>query len=319
MRFISAAEIGQVLDRAGLVETLRDAFRTDIITPVRHHHTLARPDADATLLLMPAWENGAKTEGFGHLGVKIVSVFPANPAKGEATVQSVYLLFSAETGVPLAVLDGHELTLWRTAAASALAASYLARADSSHLLMIGAGALAGHLIAAHAATRPIDRVTIWSRRPEQALALADRLSRPDFAVQATDNISQALGEADIVSAATLADDPIVRGDRLRPGTHIDLVGGFTPTMREADDACIRRARVYVDTIAAAAKEAGDITQPIASGVLSVETIAGDLFSLCRGEADGRRFDSEITLFKSVGSAIEDLAAAVQVWQRLSAA
>ncbi|MBN8998703.1 MAG: ornithine cyclodeaminase family protein, partial [Rhizobiales bacterium] len=250
-----------------------------------------------------------------HVGVKIVTVFPGNAARGAATVQGAYLLLSGETGAPLALIDGPRLTLWRTAAASALAADYLARPDARHLVMAGAGALAAHLVAAHAAQRPIERVSIWARRRDRAEALAARLDRPGLAVAAVHDLDAAVAEADIVSAATLAAAPLIHGDRLRSGTHVDLVGGFTPAMREADDAAVRRARVYVDTLAGALAEAGDIVQPIAAGVLDRDAIAGDLFALARGEAVGRRSADEITLFKSVGTALEDLAAAIAVWRQ----
>ncbi|MCX5513696.1 ornithine cyclodeaminase family protein [Kaistia algarum] len=315
MRVIPAERIDATFDRVELVETLRAAFCAPAETPTRHHHTIPRKDGDATLLLMPAFD-GETEAGFGHVGVKIVSVFPGNAARGAATVQGVYLLFSGETGAPLALIDGPRLTLWRTAAASALAADYLARPDASHLVMIGAGAVAAHLVEAHAASRPIERVSIWSRRPEQAEALAARLTQPRLVVKPVDDLEAAVAEADIVSAATLSKVPLVRGALLRPGTHVDLVGGFTPSMREADDDAMRRARVYVDTFDGALAEAGDIVGPIASGVLTREAIMGDLFSLARGESEGRRNAEEITLFKSVGTALEDLAAAAHLWRRI---
>ncbi len=317
MRIVDAAAIDRVLDRNGLVEALRAAFRDEVTVPVRHHHAIPRPDADAAmLLLMPAWQSRAGEGGFGHLGVKLVSVFPGNAGKGVATVQGSYLRMSGETGAPVALLDGPRLTLWRTAAASALAADHLARPDARRLLMIGAGALAAHLIAAHAAIRPIEEVAVWNRTPERAAELAARLDRPGLSVRAVDDLAAALGAADIVSSATLSAVPLVAGAHLPPGVHVDLVGGFTPAMREADDAAVRRARVYVDTRAGAAAEAGDIVQPLASGALAA--IEGDLFELCRGTAKGRTSAEEITLFKSVGTAIEDLAAAVHVIGRLDA-
>ena len=312
MRTIGPEAIDAALERRALVETLRAAFRSDATVPTRHHHTIASPGGDATLLVMPAWSGGGPT---AHVGVKIVTVFPGNAARGAATVQGAYLLLSGETGAPLALIDGPRLTLWRTAAASALAADYLARPDARHLVMAGAGALAAHLVAAHAAQRPIERVSIWARRRDRAEALAARLDRPGLAVAAVHDLDAAVAEADIVSAATLAAAPLIHGDRLRPGTHVDLVGGFTPAMREADDAAVRRARVYVDTLAGALAEAGDIVQPIAAGVLDRDAIAGDLFALARGEAVGRRSADEITLFKSVGTALEDLAAAIAVWRQ----
>jgi ornithine cyclodeaminase len=314
MRFVAAAEIDAVLDYPALVEALRAAFRAGLVAPVRHHHTVPRSDGDATLLLMPAWTAGAG----GHFGVKVVSVFPGNAARGKPSVMGTYLLMDGDSGAPLAALDGQALTLWRTGAASALAASWLARPDASRMAMIGAGALATRLIAAHAAVRPIREAVIWNRTAEPARRLAAALDRPGLRVTASEDIEAAVRHADIVSVATLSPAPLVRGAWLKPGAHVDLVGGFTPRMREADDEAVRRARVYVDTRGGAMKEAGDIVQPLASGVLSEADIAGDLFDLARGIAEGRRSAEEITLFKSVGSAIEDLAAAALVWRRVNA-
>jgi ornithine cyclodeaminase len=310
MRFVSAAEIDAVLNYPDLVDALRDAFRAGVTVPVRHHHTIERPEGEATVILMPAWHDGT-----GFLGVKVVSVFPANRTKGKPSVMGTYLLLAGDTGEPLATFDGVALTLWRTAAASALAASHLARQDARVLAMIGAGALAPRLIAAHAAVRPIAEVIIWNRTVGKAEALARAVARPGLIARATDDIARAVAEADIVSAATMSAEPLIRGDWLKPGTHVDLVGAYRPVMREADDAAVRRARVFVDTRAGAHAEAGDIVQPVAAGILAEKDIL-DLFDLVRGRAEGRRSPEEITLFKSVGTAIEDLAAAVLVYRRL---
>jgi ornithine cyclodeaminase len=259
---------------------------------------------------MPAWHDGA-----GFLGVKIVSVFPENRTKGKPSVMGTYLLLAGDTGEPLATFDGVALTLWRTAAASALAASYLARPDARVLAMIGAGALAPRLIAAHASVRPIEEVTIWNRTFEKAWLLARALNRPGLAVRAVDDLGQAVAGADIVSAATMSSEPLIRGDWLKPGVHVDLVGAYLPTMREADDDAVRRSRVYVDTRAGALTEAGDIVQPLAAGILAGDRIA-DLYDLVRGRTPGRGAAEEVTLFKSVGTALEDLAAAALVHRRL---
>ncbi len=315
MRFVGAAEINSALDYPTLAEALAGAFRTGIVAPVRHHHTIERGGESATLLLMPAWDPA----GGGYIGVKVASVFPLNAARGKPSVMGTYLLLAGDSGAPLAGFDGMTLTLWRTAAASALAAGFLARPDASRMAMIGAGALAPRLIAAHAATRPITQVTIWNRTPETAERLAAALDRPGLTVTATRDRERAVAAADIVSVATMSPTPLVEGAWLKPGAHVDLTGAYTPAMREADDAAIRRARVHVDTRGGALKEAGDIVQPLAAGVIGEADIAGDLFDLCRGTVPGRRSDDEITLFKSVGSAIEDLAAAVLVWQRLAVA
>jgi alanine dehydrogenase len=224
---------------------------------------------------------------------------------------------SGETGEPLAVMDGTTLTAWRTACASALAASYLAREDAAHLVMIGAGALSPHLVRAHASVRPIKRVTLWNRTRKHAVQTAFGLSVGGLEVEVTDDLEAAVREADIVSCATLSATPLVRGKWLKKGAHLDLVGAYTPKMRESDDDCVKRARVYVDTRAGAPKEGGDIAQPLKSGVLKKDGIRGDLFELCQGKAKGRTSATQITLFKSVGTAIEDLAAAMLVWRSLA--
>jgi alanine dehydrogenase len=311
VRMIGADDIERLLTYPALVDALAQAFREDIVVPARHHHTVARPDADATLLLMPAWTAAGKN----FIGCKLVTVFPGNAKLGRPSLYGTYLLASGETGEPLAVMDGRVLTAWRTAAASALAARNLAREDAAHLVMIGAGALAPHLVRAHASVRPIETVTLWNRTPARAERLAAELEGR-FAVDIADDLEAAVRQADIVSCATLSTAPLVRGAWLKPGAHVDLVGGFTPGMREADDDAVRRARIYVDTRAGAVKEAGDIADPIRRGVIKETDIQADLFDLCRGNDSGRKTATEITLFKSVGTAIEDLAAAMLVWRRL---
>jgi ornithine cyclodeaminase len=259
---------------------------------------------------MPAWQPGR------HLGVKIATVFPGNADQGLPSVMGAYLLLDGKTGAPLALIDGPMLTLKRTAAASALAAGYLARPDCERLLMVGTGALAPHLVMAHAAVRPVCNVLIWGRDPEKAAKLAKRLDRRDFKVEATADLAAAVKGADIVSCATLSTRPLIKGAWLRPGQHLDLVGAFRPDMRESDDGAVRRARVFVDTREGALSEAGDIVQAVASGALDPEDVAGDLFELTRGERAGRRFYDQITLFKSVGTALEDLAAAQLAVERV---
>lgn len=310
MRVISAAEVEAALDYPSLVERLRQAFRRDFEVPVRHHHDVEMTGArSATLLLMPAWQVDR------HIGVKMVTIFPDNGAHGLPAVMGIYILLDGKTGSPLALVDGPTLTVKRTAAASALASGYLSRPDCERLLMVGTGAMAPQLIVAHAAVRPICNVLIWGRDLDKAEKLAKRLTRRDFRVQATDDLGAAARGAHIISCATLSDQPLIRGDWLQPGQHVDLVGAFRPDMRESDDAAIERARVFVDTRGGAMSEAGDVLQAIAAGVLSEEDIAGDLFELTRGERSGRRYYDQITLFKSVGTAIEDLAAAQLVFER----
>ena len=318
MRIVSAHDLSGIFDFAALIEALREAFREGATMPARHHHSIALPgEPAATLLLMPAWnEPSAGRMESGFLGVKVVSVYPGNSARGKPSIHGTYLLMAGSTGEALAVMDGSALTLWRTAAASALAASYLARQDSSRLAMVGAGALAPFLIAAHASVRPISEVLVWNRNPSHAESLAADLAGRLYSVHATSDLEAAVRGADIVSCATLSSEPLVRGAWLKPGAHLDLVGAFTPTMRESDDEAVRRSRIFVDTREGALKEAGDLMLPLQAGVLRESDIVGDLFDLCRGRAQGRRDDSEITLFKSVGTALEDLAAATLAYKLL---
>jgi alanine dehydrogenase len=247
-----------------------------------------------------------------------VTISPGNEARGLPAVQGVYLLLDGMTCQPLALLEGSALTLRRTACASALAVSYLARDDSRHLVMVGAGALAPHLVRAHASVRPIRRVTIWNRTQAKAVALAAALTEEGLEAQAAEDLKASVEQADVVSCATMSSEPVISGAWLRDGCHVDLVGAFKPSMREVDDAAIRRARVFVDTRSGALAEAGDIVLALASGALAEGDIRADLFDLCRGTEPGRRGTKEITLFKSVGSALEDLAAARLVVERTGA-
>ncbi|HEX5452611.1 MAG TPA: ornithine cyclodeaminase family protein [Stellaceae bacterium] len=312
MRTIGPDEVHRLLDYPSLVKALREMFRDGCEVPPRHHHVIpaAPPTAGpGTLLLMPAWQPGRA------LGVKAVTVFPDNARRrAMPAVHGTYLLLDPATGMPAALIDGTALTARRTAAASALAAAFLAREDSAVHLVVGTGALAPHLAAAHRAVRPIGRTLVWGRDPAKAAALAARLSEQGIPSAPASDLAAAVAAADIVTCATLARTPLIRGAWLKPGTHLDLVGGFTPEMREADDEAVRRARVYVDT-EMAIREAGDIVRPLRSGALARERIAGDLFSLVRGACRGRQEVGEITLFKSVGSALEDLAAARLAFER----
>lgn len=300
---VDAAQVAAALPWPALVQALHDAFVQGCEVPPRHPHAIG--DA-GTVLLMPAWRAG------GCLGVKTVTIFPGNGALGLPGVHAVYTLFDGTTGVPLAVLDGSELTARRTAAASALAARLLARQDAAHLLLVGAGRVAALLPGAMRSVRPsLRRVEVWNRHPEAAHRLALQLREDGFDASATTELRSAVQRADIVSCATLSAAALVQGDDLCPGTHLDLVGSFTPTMREADGRCFARSRVFVDTEEALAKS-GDVLQAIAEGHFQAAALQGTLATLCRGQAAGRRNDGEITLFKSVGTALEDLAAAERV-------
>ncbi|MEM8924232.1 MAG: ornithine cyclodeaminase family protein [Actinomycetota bacterium] len=305
---VAADQVDAGLPWPRLIDALGAAFATPeaVTVPLRHHHPMAPERHDGpTLLLMPAWSQA-------YAGVKIVGVFPSNRAKGIPTVRGSYLLMGGDDGRPLALIDGAQLTVRRTAAASVLAATHLARPASSHLLLVGSGRVAAAAAEAYAARFPIDRVTVWNHRRAGADDLAARLRTGgmDAVAADTDALGPAVAGADIVCCATLTVAPLIDGRLLTPGTHLDLIGAFTPAMRESDDECIRRSSVYVDSMEGATAEGGDIVQPLESGVLDRADIVGDLFGLCAGTAPGRHDDEQITLFKSVGHALEDLAAAV---------
>lgn len=322
MLHISAADIDRLVTYPELVETLRAAFKANINAPVRHHHTVPRPDgAASTLLLMPAWSDFdglRRGSADGFIGVKIVTVSPDNGAMGKPSVMGIYLLMDGKTGEPVALIDGQRLTVRRTAATSALAATYLARENAQNLLVVGSGALAPELAKAHASVRPIRTISIWNRSPKGAEQAAEALRNEGLNARTTADLASALAETDIVSTATLSTEPLVKGALLKEGAHVDLVGAFSPTMRESDDETMRRGRVYVDTRGGALKEGGDIVQAIASGALSESRVAGDLHDLTRGHASGRQSATEITVFKSVGASLEDLAAAVEIYTRATA-
>lgn len=312
MKLISAEEIDRALDETILADAIEAAFRGDIVTPQRHHHAIARPGGDATLLLMPAWSG--TSAGMPVIGTKIVTVFPGNAARSLPSIMGSYLLMDGTSGAPLAVMDGARLTLWRTAAASALAARHLASPQASRMLMVGAGALCPFMIRAHLAGHRLTDIAIWNHRPERARDMARLLAAGGLPVRATEDLEQAVAGADIISCATLSASPVIHGAWLKPGVHLDLVGAFNLSMREVDDAALERASVFIDT-RAALTEGGDVAVAIKAGTYDRSKVRGDLFALARGEIAGRRGPDEITLFKSIGTAIEDLAAAQLVWQR----
>ena len=306
MKVFGAEDVRNALPWEALIEALRTGFAANNVTaPVRHLHTVPlEGNETASLLLMPAWRSE------DAIGVKLVTVFARNSSKGLPGVDGAYVLIDGATGQPRAVLDGGELTVRRTAAASALAADYLAKADATTHLMVGTGRLALNLLQAHAAVRPIKRALFWGRRKEQAEQRAEEARALGFEASAVATVAEGMAEADIVSAATNATEPLISGQHVRPGMHLDLVGAYQRHMREADDAALFQADILaVDTHEGAMEEAGDILQAIDAGAITADKIACEFHDLCSGRAVGRTAPEQITVFKSGGAALEDLVAA----------
>lgn len=309
MLFLNETDVRNTTSFPSLVNAVEAMFREDCSMPTRHHHTVGVPgEPDATLLLMPAWTEGR------YMGVKIVSVFPGNERRALPAVSGTYLLSSARTGQNLAIIDGGELTARRTAASSALASRYLSRPDARVLLVCGTGRLSLNLIEAHCSQRPIEEVLVWGRSADKAVALARLAASFHANVRAIDNLEAAVRQADIISAATLSREPLIEGRWLKPGAHVDLIGAFTPAMRECDDAAVMSASLFVDTYDGALSEGGDLVQPMRAGLIGRADIKAELAELTRGHHAGRSHEDEITLFKSVGAALEDLAGAILAFE-----
>ncbi|AXV16938.1 ornithine cyclodeaminase [Neorhizobium sp. SOG26] len=295
-----------------LIDAIAKMFASECVMPVRHHHDMEVPgEAHAVMLLMPAWVPGE------YAGVKILNLFPDNHTRSLPSIIGRYLLSSGKTGEMLAMVEGGELTARRTAAASALAAKYLARDNAETMLMVGTGRLSLNLMQAHAVNRPLKRFLLWGRDAAKAQAMAEEAKALGIAVSVVTDLPAACAEADIISCATLSSEPLIRGEWLKPGVHLDLVGAYKPTMRESDDEAVRRALIFVDTRAGALKEGGDIVMPLQAGVISKDAIKAELAELVAGTHRGRASADEITLFKSVGAALEDLAGAILAYQHAS--
>ena len=311
MRIINAESVAKCLPYGELIEKLRVAFTQDTFAPERTNHTIKNTqDSASSLLLMPAWKHE------GSIGIKIVSVFPENTANNLSAVHANYILMSAKDGLPKAIMDGSELTLRRTACASALAADYLAKNQTETLLMVGTGNLAPHLIRAHLKVRDYSKVLVWGRRKEKAENLVSSLKDLDIEILSIENIEKACSLADVISCATLSRDPLILGEWLKPGHHLDLVGAFTPEMREVDNEAIVKSRVVVDTYEGALSESGELIKALKDGDISKSHILSDMRGLILLKKNIREDESNITLFKSVGTALEDLAAAELVIEKI---
>lgn len=293
-----------------LIAKLRDWYKDNAVeAPERQVLTLKQPDgSEASLLIMPAWVPGES------IGVKVVTFFPKNAEQNRPTINAGYLLFDGETGQMQAALDGDTLTARRTAAASALAASYLARADASRLLIVGTGQLAVSVASAHCAMRPYRSIVVWGRDPSKAAAIIKTLGDSGITATVAEDLRTACQSADVISTITAATRPIVQGEWLRAGTHLDLIGGFKEDMRETDDQAITQAQVFVDRRDGATR-AGDLAQPLQAGTITQDHILADLSQLCQGLHPGRQSEDAFTVFKSAGMALQDLAAATLAYDQ----
>jgi ornithine cyclodeaminase len=293
---IDADEVARLSSYPQLIDAIADAFQNSPVTPERNHYEIDA-ETGATLLSMPSWNAS------DYIGQKLVTVMPENAKNGLETIQGMYVLMCVKTGLPLAIMDAPELTARRTAGASALAAKYLARQDVETLLIVGTGKLAPYLIKAHMAIRDYKAIIVWGRSPEKARKVCEQTVLNGVSLQVAENLENACRAADVVSCATTATEPLVLGDWLKEGVHLDLVGAFKSTMRECD--------------AGVLAEGGDIVQAIEAGVVNQSNIRADLRALVAGEHAGRGLANENTLFKSVGTAIEDYAIARLVYQSQS--
>jgi ornithine cyclodeaminase len=310
MELINAEQIRSHLDWRQTIDALERMFAAPCTAPPRHHHTITLDGReDATMLLMPAWAADR------YVGVKVANVYPDNPSRGLPAIHGSYLLMNGTTGEPLALLDGGELTARRTVCASALAARYLSRAESRKLLIVGSGRLSLFIGLAHRAVRPIESISVWGRNREHAEAVARSYRQAGFEAAAAADLESASGDADIISCVTMSTQPLVLGRWLKPGAHLDLIGGFRPHMREVDSDAVARSTIFADTREGVLGEAGDLLIPIAEGRINAASIAAELRDLASSAHPGRTGTSEITLFKSVGTAIEDLAAAILCYER----
>lgn len=311
MQLVTAEEVHRLLNYHYLIEALRQAH---LGAPPFGAHIVADDPAGSgnQFVSLLGWKGG------GAIAAKLVGVFPGNLKRDppQASVQGIVAVFDANTGAPRLVTDGEAMTFRKTAADSGLGAAFLARHDAEVLLVVGAGGLAPHVIAAHRAVRPsLSRVMIWNRTPARAEALRARLLHDGVAAEVVADLDAAVAEADVISCVTMSRAPLVKGALLKPGAHLDLVGAYLPEMRECDDTCVTRGTLFVDT-RGGMENAGDLCQPVAAGVIGWEAVRADHYELAQGTHPGRRNDEEITVCKNVGGGHLDLFTAQALMGRL---
>jgi len=296
MLLLSDADIDKALTWPRLVDHLEACHRA----PAAEVGDLFLGGGTRTLLNRAAWLPG------GAFGLKTVSVFQDNGEKDLPTVQGVVVVFDPDTGAPRAVLDGPAVTRWKTAGDSVTGARRLARPDSRTLLVIGAGVIASTLVEAYLAVFPkLERVLVWNRTPGKAGPLLDKARAAGKEAAEVTDLRDGLGQADIVTSATMARDPFIPGEAVRPGTHVDLIGAFKADMREADDALLRKATIFVDNRDTTMEDIGELRIPLAAGTIAEADVRGDLYELSAGTV-GRTSAEEITLFKNGGGAHLDM-------------
>ncbi|KAK9103737.1 hypothetical protein Sjap_020991 [Stephania japonica] len=313
--FINTISIRYTITHPSLIHHIQSTLptvSTQTQSPNRQHHSIT---PSSSLLLMPSW---SLSPSLPYIGVKVVTSFPENSSTNLPGIHGSYILFDSITGRTLAVIDGTELTLWRTSCVCALGAKFLAREDSEVLLVVGAGALAPHMVRAHLSVLPsLKRVIVWNRTVEKARDLVGKLKEEMGSgrvwFECGECLEESVGVADVITCATNSRSALVKGEALKGGAHVGLVGSFTPEMRECDDETVKRGRVFVDCEGAMV-EAGELVGAFERGVLRSDEIGGTLVELIKGEKVGRRGPEEITVFKSVGSAVVDIVTAQLVYE-----
>lgn len=312
MLIIPDDKIISLLDYKKLIEALREIFKSDYTMPVRHHHFYQTDEGEEnTLILMPVWNKE-------YLGMKQVTVAPANASKNMPSIYAQYILSNSKTGQPLALMNATELTARRTACTSSLAASFLARKDAENLLVVGGGKVAQHLVQAHFAVRKFKKVSVWMRNQDKMEVFVASLKAQGYPAEVVTDLENSARQADHISCATLSKTAIIKGEWVKPGTHLDMIGSHKPTTRETDDDAIRKSTIFVDSRAGALHETGELALPIADGIITENDVKADIVELVKGIYPGRSSSEEITLFKSAGLAVEDLAAALLVYKSYKA-
>ncbi|MDD5029851.1 MAG: ornithine cyclodeaminase family protein [Rhodoferax sp.] len=303
MQFFDKDAVARRLPYPALIQALATGLLEPIESPAR---SFFNPNHDASsVLIMPAW--------LPHrlMGTKIVSIWPANNARGKPAVSAVYVVTSCADGSPVAVIDGTELTLRRTAAAAALGAQLLARANSKKLAVLGTGALSLPMVLAHHSVFNLSETIIWGRQLAKAQVVVDQLAQAGITARASTDLPGTLASADVVVAVTTATQPFIQSDWVKPGTHLGLIGAFTPNMAEAEPTLLPKVRLFVDSREAVLQKGGEVLQALRTGLITESDVRGELADLLTTPAPitGRLSAQDITVFKSVGFAALDLIAA----------